>query len=106
MWVPNPPQIGDTEPMGRLSIDVTDHEHRKLKALAALCGVSIKQLVLSRTIGDESVAPALAELERLLDSRMDRARSEGFSTRSVEEIFDEARRSVDRHEGSRRTPSR
>ena len=79
-------------PMSRISIDVTDAEHKKLKALAALQGQSIKEFVLSRTIGDETLAPALAELERLLDDRMGRAREEGFSKRSVEDIFEAARR--------------
>jgi hypothetical protein len=76
--------------VSRISIDVTDAEHQKLKALAALQGLSIKEFVLSRTIGDEALGPVLAELERLLDGRMERARTEGFSTRSVEDVFDAA----------------
>ena len=38
--------------MSRISIDVTDAEHRKLKTLAALQGQSAKDFVLERTIGD------------------------------------------------------
>ncbi len=81
--------------MSRISIDVTDSEHQKLKALAALQGLTIKEFVLSRTIGDETLGPVLAELERLLDGRMERARTEGFSTRSVGDIFGDARREAD-----------
>jgi hypothetical protein len=77
--------------MSRISIDVTDAEHAKLKALAALKGQSIKDFVLSRTIGDTELAPHLAELEALLDERIDRARAEGTSDRSVNDIFEQAR---------------
>ncbi len=78
--------------MSRISIDVTDAEHQKLKALAALQGLSIKEFVLSRTIGDANLGPVLQELERLLDHRMEQARTEGFSSRSVQDIFEAARR--------------
>lgn len=79
--------------MSRISIDVTPEEHQKLKALAALQGKTIKEFVLASTLGaakpDSDEAAALAELEALLDERMRRARSEGFSTRTVGEIFEE-----------------
>lgn len=77
--------------MSRISIDVTDAEHAKLKALAALQGQSIKEFVLSRTIGDEELEPHLAELEALLDKRIDRSRAEGTSDRTVGDIFGQAR---------------
>jgi hypothetical protein len=83
---------GQEDAMGRISIDVTDAEHQKLKALAALQGLSIKDFVLSRTIGDESLAAGLAELEQLLDRRIERARREGHSAQSVESIFESVRR--------------
>ncbi|WP_272911634.1 hypothetical protein [Loktanella sp. M215] len=38
--------------MPRLSIDITPEQHQKLKAIAALKGESIKEYVLSRTLGD------------------------------------------------------
>lgn len=80
--------------MSRISIDVTDAEHQKLKAMAALQGKTIKEFVLASTLGqakpDEE--SALRELEELLETRMERARTEGFSTRSVEDIFEAARR--------------
>ncbi|MGO8698445.1 MAG: hypothetical protein ACLQVY_12080 [Limisphaerales bacterium] len=48
--------------MRRISIDVTFEEHKKLKAMAALRGKSIKDYVLERTLGgagDTSEADAL-----------------------------------------------
>lgn len=79
--------------MSRVSIDVTPQEHQKLKAMAALQGKTIKEFVLSSTIGaippKSEEATALAELEELLDERMRRAKEKGFSKKSVDEIFTE-----------------
>lgn len=77
--------------MSRISIDVTPEQHQRLKALAALQGKSIKEFVLSRTLGSEELDPALTELEELLDRRLQRARQEGTSRRTVEDIFQQAR---------------
>jgi len=61
--------------MSRISIDVTDDEHKRLKAMAALRGKSIKDYVLERTLDtDEMEVAALRELERLLDKRIRAAR--------------------------------
>jgi uncharacterized protein (DUF1778 family) len=38
--------------VSRISIDVSDEEHRKLKAMAALKGQSLKDFLLQRTLGD------------------------------------------------------
>jgi hypothetical protein len=73
--------------MGRISIDVTDDEHKKLKALAALRGKSIKVYVLERTLADESENAALRELEALLDSRIQSAEAGAVSRRTTKEIF-------------------
>lgn len=57
--------------VGRISIDVTDDEHKKLKAMAALRGKSIKDYVLERTLAtSEAEHAALQELEELLDKRI------------------------------------
>ena len=80
--------------MSRISIDVTDAEHRKLKALAALNGQSVKHFVLARTIGDQAQDADLSELEELLDKRIDRAQELGASRRTVGGIFKQARRSA------------
>ena len=85
--------------MSRISIDVTPEEHQKLKALAALQGKSIKEFVLESTIGAASADPALAELEALLDRRIQRAMAEGHSMRTVKDLFlqarDESQRGLD-----------
>lgn len=77
--------------MSRISIDVTAKEHQKIKAMAALQGKSIKEFVLGSTLGAVGVDAALAELEAILDERIERAKSEGPSGATVEEIFERAR---------------
>lgn len=78
--------------MTRISIDVTEDEHKKLKAIAALHGQSIKDYVLERTLGDEQENDALKELEELLNERIRAARAGKVSRRTASEIFAEAAR--------------
>jgi hypothetical protein len=79
--------------MSRISIDVTEDEHKKLKAMAALRGQSIKDYVLARTMGaDEADADALRELEKLLDRRIQAAQAGAVSRRTPSEVFAEATR--------------
>ncbi len=79
--------------MSRISIDVSDDEHKKLKALAALRGKSIKDYVLERTLSaEDDNAAALEELEKLLDGRIRAARGGAVSRRTASEIFSEAAR--------------
>ena len=79
--------------MSRISIDVTDGEHKKLKAVAALRGQSIKDYVLERTLGaDETDNGPLLELEKLLDSRIRAAKAGAVSRRTASEIFADAAR--------------
>jgi uncharacterized protein (DUF1778 family) len=76
--------------MSRISIDVTEKEHQKLKASAALQGLSIKEFVLERTIGKRSnpqEEAALQQLEALLDKRIKSAQRAGSRKRTVREIF-------------------
>jgi uncharacterized protein (DUF1778 family) len=84
--------------MSRISIDVSDEEHRKLKAMAALKGQSLKDFLLQRTLGEETMQPdgeaALEELVSILDARVQRAEKDGVSVRTVDEIFRQARRDV------------
>ena len=86
--------------MSRISIDVTAEEHRKLKAMAALQGKSIKEFVLASTLGAQRDDPALAELEAVLDERIQRAKTEGTSGRAVRDIFLQARNEADRRRDS------
>lgn len=76
--------------MSRISIDVTDEEHKKLKAMAALSGRSIKRYVLERTLGTGDVdQAALQELEKLLDDRIRAAKRGAISRRTASEVFGE-----------------
>lgn len=80
--------------MSRISIDVTPQEHQRLKAMAALQGKSIKEFVLASTLGkqsDPTLKQGLAELEAALDQRIEEAETKSTSTRSVEEVFQQAR---------------
>jgi len=83
--------------MSRISIDVTSEEHQRLKALAALRGKSIKEFVLDSTLGDteDDEEKAMNELLALLDGRIERARAEGVSHRTVNEIFAQAYREAE-----------
>jgi len=78
--------------MSRISIDVTKDQHKRLKALAALKGVSLKHYLLENALdprgNDEQ--KALAELESFLDDRLQKARAGKISKRKVGEIFKQA----------------
>ena len=84
--------------MSRISIDVTDAEHQRLKAMAALQGKTIKEFVLASTLGrerrDSDEAAALAELEALLDKRLANARAGGVSSRTVGDIVEQVKREM------------
>lgn len=79
--------------MSRISIDVSDEEHKKLKALAALRGQSIKDFVLERALGrGASESAALKELEELLNNRIRAAQAGALSGRTASQVFAEAAR--------------
>ncbi len=73
--------------MSRISIDVTPQEHQRLKAMAALQGMSIKDFVLANTLGLAEENAALAELETLLDKRLKNAEAGGVSSRTVGDVL-------------------
>ncbi len=65
--------------------------------MAALKGQSLKDFLLQRTPGEETQTDeeaALVELVALLDARVQRAEKNGVSTRTVDDIFRQARREV------------
>ncbi len=65
--------------------------------MAALKNQSLKDLLLQRTPGEETQTneeAALVELVALLDARVQRAEKNGVSTRTVDDIFRQARREV------------
>jgi len=82
--------------MSRISIDVTDVQHARLKALAALKGLSIKEFVLVSTLGEDRASDDLAALESLLDQRLARAKTDGVSQRTVGDIFRRVRKAARR----------
>jgi uncharacterized protein (DUF1778 family) len=75
--------------MSRISIDVSDEQHQKIKAMAALQGKSIKNFVLDRTLNTMDEDNALAELEALLDERIDHAQKGKISKRPIMDVFQE-----------------
>jgi hypothetical protein len=81
--------------MSRISIEVTEEEHRRLKALAALQGVSVKDYLLRKALPQGGEQWDLAQLEKFLAERVRRARTGKISQRTVGEIFDQAYRESD-----------
>ncbi len=73
----------------RLSIEISSEQHQRLKASAALQGLSIKDYVLSRTLPNTGEQAALKELENFLTPRIEAARQGDFTVKSIDEIFDE-----------------
>lgn len=73
----------------RISLDVTPWQHKRIKALAALSGKSLKDYVLERTLLESDGDSALRELESLLAPRIESARSGRLLAESVESIFRE-----------------
>jgi len=73
----------------RLSIEISPEQHQRLKASAALQGKSIKDYVLDRTLPDSDEQTALLELEGFLKSRVEAAKKNDFSSKSIVDIFDE-----------------
>ena len=86
--------------MSRISFDVSETEHKKLKALAALRGQSIKDFVLERALGEgDSENAALKELEELLDRWIQAAQVGAISTTTASQIFAEAARKKSKTKG-------
>lgn len=77
--------------MSRLSIEVSKEQHKKIKALAALQGKSIKDFILDKLFihDSEDETVAMFELEALLLSRIKDAKA---SSKTVEQIRDEVLR--------------
>jgi Antitoxin ParD len=81
--------------MSRLTIDLTDEQHRHLKAVAALEGKTIRQFATERlfpattgaALSDED--QAWEELKAFLLDRIEDAEKNGFSDRTIDDIFDE-----------------
>ncbi|AXG47418.1 antitoxin [Photorhabdus laumondii subsp. laumondii] len=76
--------------MSRLTIDITDQQHKSLKALAALHGKTIKQYTLERLFPDMTDSDqAWQELKVLLNTRISEGMEGKVSKKSIDEILNE-----------------
>ncbi|MBC8947376.1 MULTISPECIES: antitoxin [Xenorhabdus] len=76
--------------MSRLTIDITDQQHKSLKALAALQGKTIKQYTLERLFPDmTNNDQAWQELKALLNTRINEGIEGKVSGKSIDEILNE-----------------
>ena len=86
--------------MSRLSIELTQEQHQRLKAMAALQGMSIKDYVLDRSLPDlpgrESMTEeeALHQLEQFLKPRIEAVERGERSDRSPLQIFGDVNREL------------
>lgn len=84
--------------MPRLSIDISQEDHQKLKAIAALKGQSLKDYVLGRALGDAPALDDMSEdqafmaLANFLEPRVEQARRGELSGKSLDEIRREERK--------------
>jgi hypothetical protein len=76
--------------MSRLTIDITDHQHQSLKALAALQGKTIKQYALERLFpAPPADDQAWEDLKALLGQRINDGLSGVMSGKTIDTIVDE-----------------
>lgn len=76
--------------MSRLTIDLTDHQHKSLKATAALEGKTIRQYVLERLFpGDAEGEQAMRELRTLLSAGICEGLAGRGSSKQVAEVLDD-----------------
>ena len=82
--------------MPRLSIDLTPEQHKRLKAIAALRGQSIKDYVLQQSLEGAPMTEqeALQELDAFLKPRVEEAQSGRTISRSASEIFETVRKAT------------
>lgn len=94
MWV----VLGYRFGMPRLSIDISQEDHKRLKAIAALKGQSLKDYVLGRTLGHTPAVGGMSEdeaftaLASFLEPRIEQARLGQHSGKSLDEIRREERK--------------
>lgn len=84
--------------MPRLSIDLSEQQHQRLKVAAALNGQSIKEFVLNRTFADQGGAQDLSEeaaltaLQGFLQERLEQVKQGKVVPADFEKIRAEAMR--------------
>jgi predicted transcriptional regulator len=82
--------------MPRLSIELTPDQHKRLKAIAALRGQSLKDYVLQQSLDSIPMTEqeALQELDDLLKARVEEAERGKVVSKSAREIFETVRKAV------------
>ena len=76
--------------MGRLSIELPEHQHKKIKALAAWHGLSLKDYIIERTLATPTGSvdgTALKELMDFLAPRIESAKQGDLSKQSIDSII-------------------
>jgi hypothetical protein len=74
--------------MSRISIELTQEQHQKIKAIAALKGSTIREYVLTRILPSEQEEEiALMELEAFLKPRLEQAEAGDVFVTSAADIF-------------------
>lgn len=70
----------------RLSIEISPEQHYQIKAMAALSGKTIRDLVLEKVFGDDKDDTAWEELLSFLDKRITHAENGGVSSKTLDQI--------------------
>jgi hypothetical protein len=78
--------------MSRIAIDITEDQHKKLKAMAALRGQTIKNYILEQTLGARETDDVLLKLEKLIERRAQAAKAAALSRKTASDVFAEAGR--------------
>jgi len=81
--------------MGRLSIELTEDQHRRLKVAASLKGRTIKEYVLERVFSDGSDSD-LEALEDFLAPRIAEAERGEYIAKSPSDIFAEVKKDLEK----------
>ncbi len=80
--------------MGRLSIELPEHQHKKIKALAAWHGLSLKDYIVEKTLSstvENDEDSALKELIAFLEQRIQSAKPGDLSRRPMADIIAKAK---------------
>jgi hypothetical protein len=76
--------------MSRLTIDISEQQHKALKAMAALQGKTIKEYAVERLFpGVATDEQALEELRQLLEQRLAEAGRGAVSKKNITQIAQE-----------------
>ncbi|MGO9543480.1 MAG: antitoxin [Rhodomicrobium sp.] len=76
--------------MSRLTIDITEQQHKALKAMAALEGKTIRQYALEKLFPPATEEEqAWADLKNLVERRIAESAAGAVSSKTFDEIVDE-----------------